>query len=132
MLSVRRRDTAPELALRSTLHRSGYRFFVDRRPIEKLNRRADIVFPRIKLAVFVDGCFWHGCHQHRQAPRSNADWWSEKIARVRKRDAETEELLVDAGWYVIRVWEHDDLEIAVARIAAAVVNLRLDDDLSGR
>jgi DNA mismatch endonuclease (patch repair protein) len=104
---VRRRDTAPEMLVRSLLHQRGLRFRVDR-PIAGLpRRRADIVFPRARVAVFIDGCFWHGCVEHCVAPKANASWWKEKIAANRRRDQETNVALEDLGWAVIRVWEHE-------------------------
>ena len=106
-----RRDTRPERALRQALHRQGLRYFVHRRPLEHLRREADIVFPRARVAVFVDGCFWHGCPLHGQrSPSTNSWYWVEKIATNKARDAETDELLVAAGWRVVRVWEHEDAE----------------------
>src|SRR4051794_10087946 len=100
-----RRDTVPELELRSALHRRGLRFFVDRAPLEsRPRRRADIVFPRVRVAVFVDGCFWHGCPEHASWPKANAEWWREKISRNRIRDEATDQALNRAGWTVIRVW----------------------------
>lgn len=83
MVANRRRDTSPELALRSALHRSGLRFRVDQPLPFDRRRRADIVFPRQKIAVFVDGCFWHGCPEHYSAPKANADLWREKVERIR-------------------------------------------------
>jgi DNA mismatch endonuclease (patch repair protein) len=124
MLAVRQRDTGPELALRKAVHRLGLRYFVDSAPMPSLRRRADLVFPRIRLAVFVDGCFWHGCEQHRVPPVANASWWQLKIARTRSRDKDTSAQLQAAGWTVIRVWEHDDAEEAALLVHAAVTRLR--------
>lgn len=114
------RDTAPEVAIRSAVHRRGLRFWVDRRPLPTLRRRADLVFPRAKVAVYVDGCFWHGCPVHGTWPKSNADWWRNKIKNNRLRDADTNRELAAAGWMVIRVWEHEDLEEAADAIARTV------------
>lgn len=119
MQAVKRRDTKPELLLRSELHRRGLRFFVDRAPLPKMRRRADLVFPRKKVAVYVDGCFWHGCPIHGTWPKNNAEWWRAKIEGNQARDRDTDKRLVDAGWTVIRVWEHEGL-IAADRVASAV------------
>jgi DNA mismatch endonuclease, patch repair protein len=119
MRGIRRRDTGPECQLRSMLHRRGYRFRVDFLiPVEGgRSPRADVVFTRQKLAVFVDGCFWHGCAEHAKPPKKNRDYWSPKIARNVERDKETNARLSAQGWTVLRVWEHDDLDEAVARIS---------------
>ncbi|MFD4369369.1 very short patch repair endonuclease [Rhodococcus sp. NPDC058521] len=112
----RRRDTKPEMALRRELHRRGYRYFVDRAPLRGLRRRADLVFPRRKVAVYVDGCFWHSCPQHATRPKNNAEWWAEKLAGNVRRDRDTDDRLTEAGWTVIRVWEHEDAVAAATRI----------------
>jgi DNA mismatch endonuclease (patch repair protein) len=108
MRKVRRRDTQPEIALRSELHRRGFRYFVDRAPLAWSRRKADLVFPRVRLAVFIDGCFWHGCPAHVDWPKSNALWWRAKIAATKARDREIDAALLGAGWHVTRAWEHDD------------------------
>jgi DNA mismatch endonuclease, patch repair protein len=108
MKAVRRRDTAPEREVRRELHRRGLRYRVDIAPVPEIRRRADIVFPRAKLAIFVDGCFWHGCARHRPLPRTNAEYWRMKIERNQARDIETDAALRKRGWRVLRVWEHDD------------------------
>jgi DNA mismatch endonuclease, patch repair protein len=120
MSRVKTRDTGPEVAVRSELHRLGLRFRIDRRPSARLRRRADILFPRQRVAVFVDGCFWHGCPEHVEWPSANGAWWRAKIEGTRIRDRETDELLATEGWSVIRVWEHDDPSAAAGRIAAVV------------
>lgn len=119
MRAVRRRDTAPEMALRRALHRRGHRYRVDMK-LPGLRRRADIVFTRAKVAVFVDGCFWHGCAQHGTAPKSNADFWANKISTNRARDRDTDERLEELGWRAVRVWEHEDVEAAVEVIESAL------------
>lgn len=106
MRANRGRDTAPELALRQALHARGLRYFVNRRPVKTIRRTADIVFPRARLAVFVDGCFWHGCPQHHTVAKSNAEFWATKVADNRRRDAETVQLLEEQGWRTVRIWEH--------------------------
>lgn len=113
-------DTKPELALRSALHRLGLRYFVHRRPLPGLRREADVVFPGVRVAVFLDSCFWHGCPEHVSWPRANAGWWREKIETTRHRDRETDARLAEAGWTVIRVWEHEDPVLAAERVAQAV------------
>ncbi|MEO7079221.1 very short patch repair endonuclease [Rhodococcus sp. BP22] len=119
----RRRDTGPELALRRELHRRGLRYFVDRAPLKGLRRRADVVFPRRKVAVYVDGCFWHSCPVHATSPRNNAQWWTDKLAANVIRDRDTDARLDAAGWTVVRVWEHE-----AARDAADKVARVLDED----
>jgi DNA mismatch endonuclease (patch repair protein) len=102
----RTRDTAPELHLRRELHRRGRRFYVDRAPLTGLRRRADLVFPRRKVAVYVDGCFWHCCPDHATHPKHNAAWWAAKLTTNVARDRDTDARLTAAGWVVVRVWEH--------------------------
>lgn len=116
MRNQRRRDTAPELALRRELHRRGRRFFVDRAPLSGIRRRADLVFPRLRVAVFVDGCFWHACPEHGRLPRSNRGWWQEKLAANAARDRDTDHRLVANGWRVVRVWEHEQVLTAADRV----------------
>lgn len=116
----RRRDTAPEMALRRELHRRGFRYFVDRAPLRGVRRRADLVFPRRRVAVYVDGCFWHSCPQHATRPKNNADWWADKLAGNVRRDRDTDERLAAAGWTVIRVWEHEDAVAAAQRVESAL------------
>jgi DNA mismatch endonuclease, patch repair protein len=106
MLGNKRRDTKPELAVRRLLHARGLRYRVDLAPLTGYRRRADVVFTRRHIAVFIDGCFWHGCPQHYRVPGTNAGYWQPKIARNVERDAETTVALVAAGWTVLRYWEH--------------------------
>jgi DNA mismatch endonuclease (patch repair protein) len=120
MSMQRRRDTAPEVALRRAAHALGLRYYVHRRPVPGLRREADLVFPRARVAVFVDGCFWHGCPDHGVAPRVNSEYWSSKLARNVVRDQETTAALSVAGWNVVRVWEHEAPASAAARVQAAV------------
>ncbi|MDP9412311.1 MAG: very short patch repair endonuclease [Actinomycetota bacterium] len=103
-----RRDTKPELALRSELHRRGLRFRVDF-PIEARGRRvrADVAFPRQRVAVFVDGCFWHRCPEHGRKPEVNLDYWQPKFRRNVERDRAVDAALRAAGWDVVRLWEHE-------------------------
>jgi DNA mismatch endonuclease (patch repair protein) len=121
MQSTPQRDTSPERALRSALHRRGLRFRIDRRVLEGSRRRADIVFVGARVAIFVDGCFWHGCPTHGTLPDvTNAYFWREKIRTNQERDANTNEDLRAAEWAVVRVWEHDDAELAAERICALI------------
>jgi DNA mismatch endonuclease (patch repair protein) len=114
-----RRDTPCELALRRAVHRLGLRFRVDR-PIVGTRRRADLVFPSARVAVFIDGCFWHGCPTHGTWPKANAAWWRQKIEENIRRDRHTDAVLLDAGWRVMRFWEHDDVTSAAAKIARVI------------
>ncbi|GAA1679653.1 very short patch repair endonuclease [Microbacterium lacus] len=123
MQSNRGRDTAPELAVRRRLHAMGLRYRASVRPMPNLRRTADIVFTRARIAVFIDGCFWHGCPEHYQAPVRNGDFWLAKRQRNRERDAETDAALTAAGWTPLRFWEHEvraDPALVAATIAAAV------------
>lgn len=119
MKAIRRRDTPYEVALRSELHRHGYRFKVDASPVPG-RRRADIVFTRKRVAVYVDGCFWHGCPQHAIWPRANADWWRTKIRGNVERDRATTSELLARGWRVVRVWDHQPLLDACAQVLAVL------------
>jgi DNA mismatch endonuclease (patch repair protein) len=112
------RDTKPEMAVRRALHAMGLRYRVDVRVIPSLNRRADLVFTRGKVAVFIDGCFWHGCPEHGTTAKTNSEYWGPKIERNRARDAETDMLLTSAGWRVLRFWEHDEISEVVTTIAS--------------
>lgn len=130
MQRQRRSGTAPEMAIRRELHRLGLRYRVDIAPVADQRRRADLVFPRAKVAVFVDGCFWHGCAQHGSWPKANAEWWRQKIARNRERDADTDAHLRAAAWLPIRVWEHEDPRTAAQHIAEAV-RFRRNPEMKG-
>jgi DNA mismatch endonuclease (patch repair protein) len=113
-------DTAPELAIRRVLHQSGYRYTVDKRPEKDINRRADIVFRSAKVAVFVHGCFWHGCPKHYVLPKSNRKYWSAKVKSNRARDSETKALLKKRGWLVLVAWEHQSTNFVYAKIEKAL------------
>nr|WTB36127.1 very short patch repair endonuclease [Streptomyces sp. NBC_00830] len=115
-----RRDTTPEVAVRKLLHAAGYRYRINERVPGMSRRTIDIAFTRAKVAVMIDGCFWHGCPEHATQPKSNAEWWREKLDRNMTRDVETTEHLVAAGWTVLRFWEHESAEDVASRIAAAV------------
>lgn len=116
MSRQRTRDTEPELLLRRELHRRGLRYRVDAPLPEMPRRRADILFTRAKVAVFVDGCFWHGCPEHKTAPTNNRVWWAAKLTRNVERDRETVDHLDSLGWTVLRVWEHEDMKHAASDI----------------
>lgn len=121
MRANRSRDTRPERALRSAIHALGLRYRVNTRPIKEVRRTADLVFPKIKVAVFLDGCFWHGCSEHyRPATGATAGFWHDKIADTRRRDLDTDQRLREAGWRVLRVWEHEEPGAAARRVANLV------------
>lgn len=124
MASQARRDTAPELALRRALWRRGLRYRVDRKVIPGFRRRADIAFIGPRVAVFVDGCFWHRCPIHGSAPKSNREWWEEKLSRNVARDRDTDARLEENGWYVVRIWEHEPIEGAALRVERVVRSRR--------
>jgi DNA mismatch endonuclease (patch repair protein) len=117
----RRTDTKPEVRIRSELHRRGLRFRKDF-PIQIDGRkvRPDIVFTRARVAVFVDGCFWHGCLEHQHIPKSNRDYWLPKLQRNIERDRQADEVLHHAGWTVLRAWEHEDVGATADRICAVL------------
>ena len=120
MVGNQKRDTRPELALRSALHRLGVRYRVHRQAFSGADCTADVVFASVHIAVFVDGCFWHGCPEHGVRPRTNRDYWDAKIARNVARDRRNDEALDAAGWTVVRVWEHEKPEEAAERISQLV------------
>lgn len=125
MQANRRRDTGPELRLRKMLHAAGYRYRCDYR-IDMGERRVrpDIVFTRARVAVFVDGCFWHSCPDHGGTPRRNLDYWIPKLTRNRQRDLDNTAALEAAGWRVVRIWEHTSMTDALAAVQAAVPSVR--------
>ena len=120
MSTLARSDTAPEMALRRALHRHGMRYRVQLPTPTNRRRKIDVAFTRAKVAVFVDGCFWHGCPAHGTRPASNPEWWDWKIKRNRDRDADTNLMLKEVDWEVVRVWEHADPEAAAATIKRIV------------
>lgn len=125
MLAQPSRDTGPELVLRRLLHARGLRFRVHRRLINGSARTTDIVFGPARVAVYVDGCFWHGCPIHYGAPSVNQGYWGPKIEKVRRRDRDTDSILATQGWEVVRIWEHDPMIEAAARIEQLVTARRL-------
>ncbi|MDV3291908.1 very short patch repair endonuclease [Mycobacterium avium] len=120
MQGNRSRDTAPELAVRRLVHAMGLRYRVNARPLPTVRRTADLVFTRRRVAVFIDGCYWHGCPDHHRQPSANADYWRAKVARNRARDAATDETLRAAGWTVLRFWEHQPPAEVAEAVRAAV------------
>jgi len=121
MRANRGRDTSPEVALRSALHSMGLRFRLHQRIVsDRPRRQVDIVFPGARVAVFVDGCFWHGCPKHGTKAKENARFWRLKVEDNRARDRDTTAQLRRAGWEVVRVWEHEDPTRAAMRIAERV------------
>jgi DNA mismatch endonuclease (patch repair protein) len=120
MRGNRAEDTRPERALRSLLHRRGLRFRKHYALLERGKCRADVAFPGARLAVFVDGCFWHGCPVHGSRPRTNGSYWNAKIERNIARDREYDALLGVAGWRILRIWKHEDPLDAALRIEQAL------------
>ncbi len=122
MQAQRRAHTNCELAVRRRLHALGMRYRVDMRPEQVIRRKADIVFTRRRIAVFIDGCFWHGCPAHWRPPRTNTEWWTAKIRTTQERDLQTTQMLAERGWVVLRFWEHDSPDEVVAAICAALTD----------
>ena len=121
MKANRRTNTKPELALRSALHAMGYRYRKDLRlDLPRRRVRPDIAFTSRKVAVFVDGCFWHACPDHGTQPKNNEWYWSPKLQKNVERDRAADQALTEAGWTVVRLWEHVPIEDAVAKVVAAV------------
>lgn len=120
MLRQATHNTRPEMALRRELHGRGLRYFVHRRPLPGVRREADLVFPGAKVAVFVDGCWWHGCPVHGGRAKTNASFWEEKIEGNRVRDVDTDERLTENGWMVVRIWEHEPASVAASVVEVAV------------
>lgn len=116
----RRRDTSIEFTLRSELFRRGLRYNVHRRPVAGLRREADIVFPRVRVAVFVGSCWWHARPTHGTVPSANRDWWKRKLEANRARDRDTTERFEADGWTVIRIWEHESVSEAANRVEVGV------------
>lgn len=131
MSTTKRRDTKPEVELRRALFRMGFRFRVDV-PINGSRRRTDIVFAADRVAVYVDGCFWHSCPEHGTVPKQNREWWVDKLAANKARDANTDERLEAAGWTVLRFWEHEDPDVAADRVATELLARRALDTPSFR
>ena len=132
MSRQRSKDTQVEMALRRIIHAAGLRYRVHQRPVKGVRREADIVFGPAKVAVFVDGCFWHGCPVHATWPKNNAEFWRTKIETNRRRDADTDVKLAAAGWMSVRVWEHEDAEDAAQRIVGTILERRAELRTAGR
>lgn len=121
MQANRSRDTKPELEVRRALHSLGLRYRVAIAPVPGIRRRADVVFRRARVAVFIDGCFWHGCPDHgRSSFNHNTDYWLAKISSNVERDADTTQRLQEAGWQVLRFWEHEDTAEVAERIRTVI------------
>ena len=124
MARQRSRDTGPEVAIRREMHRRGMRYRLCW-PVPGASRRTiDVALPGRRVAVFIDGCFWHGCPVHATWPKANAEWWAQKIRRNCERDLETDRLLGDQGWRVVRIWEHEAVTDGVDRIEDCLRELR--------
>lgn len=122
MRANRRRDTAPELAVRRALHARGLRFLVDVPvPGTSRRRRADVLLRGARIALFVDGCFWHSCPRHQHLPRANREWWTRKMASIVRRDRDTDRQVRAAGWMPVRVWEHEPAALVAGRVRALVL-----------
>jgi len=124
MVGNRSRDTSPELLVRSAVHSAGLRYRVAARPSKTVRRSADLVFRPQRVAVFIDGCFWHGCPDHFVLPKTNTDYWRAKIDGNQRRDAETDGLLAGEGWRILRFWEHDDPVDVADQIVTVVRRLK--------
>jgi DNA mismatch endonuclease, patch repair protein len=121
-------DTRPEVALRSEVHALGLRFRKHVAPLPGLRCRADLVFARQRVAVFVDGCFWHSCPEHGTSPATNSAYWQAKLGGNAQRDRRNDSVLEAAGWTVVRIWEHEDARVAALRVALAVRSRRANAD----
>ncbi|MEW9517873.1 very short patch repair endonuclease [Streptomyces tubercidicus] len=124
MQAIRSRDTEPERLIRRLVHAQGLRYRVAAKPLPGLRRTADMVFRPAKVAVFIDGCYWHGCPEHYVPPKTNPGYWSDKVAGNIARDRDTDRRLREAGWTVLRFWEHESPDACALQIAAMVSKLR--------
>jgi len=127
-----RRDTRPEREVRSQLHARGLRFRVDF-PLDvgDVRVRPDVVFTLWRIAIFIDGCFWHGCPEHGNTPNRNRDYWIPKLRRNVERDKTVDSALFLSGWVVIRAWEHEPVQGVVAQVVAAINTQRCADNRHG-
>ncbi|MEC3979835.1 very short patch repair endonuclease [Amycolatopsis sp. H20-H5] len=128
MSRQRSRNTGIELALRRELHGRGLRYRIHRCPLPSMRREADLVFGPSRVAVFIDGCFWHGCPEHATWPKRNGEFWRTKIEKNRARDIDTDRRLDAAGWVSARAWEHEDPADAASRIAVLLATRRRPHD----
>lgn len=124
MAKVRQKGTEAEIKLRRELYRCGLRYRVDYTVLQRPRRVADIAFPGIRVAIFVDGCFWHGCPEHATWPKQNADLWRQKIETNRARDADTDARLQAIDWMVLRIWEHESPVAAAETVTRLVAKAR--------
>ncbi|MEV6245449.1 very short patch repair endonuclease [Streptomyces sp. NPDC051742] len=124
MQAIRSRDTKPEQAIRRLVHAQGLRYRVAAKPLPGLRRTADMVFRPAKVAVFIDGCYWHGCPEHYVPPKTNPGYWSKKVEGNIIRDRDTDLKLTEAGWLVLRFWEHSAAEECAAEITQTVTERR--------
>ncbi|WP_446040454.1 very short patch repair endonuclease [Streptomyces sp. SID1121] len=124
MQAIRSRDTKPERLIRRLVHAQGLRYRVAARPLADLRRTADLVFRPAKVAVFIDGCYWHGCPEHYVSPKTNTGYWSGKVAGNIARDRDTDQRLAEAGWAVLRFWEHESADKCALLIANTVNDRR--------
>ena len=120
MRATGQKDTAAEMLVRRALHGMGLRYRLHLAPLPNLHRKADIIFRSRRIAVMIDGCFWHGCPLHGSQPKTNSSFWHNKIKTNQRRDRDTDRKITKAGWKIIRVWEHEDPSIAAERIAQIV------------
>lgn len=128
MKANRSRDTGPEWAVRQLLHAAGERYRVDwPLPFDR-RRRADLAFTRRKVAVMIDGCFWHRCPEHYVPPKSHADFWDKKTSATRERDRDTDARLTAMGWTVLRFWEHEQAQVVATQVQAVLQRLAATDD----
>lgn len=125
MQGNRGRDTKAEIAVRRLVHGQGLRYRVNARPEPDLRRTADLLFTRARVAVFIDGCYWHGCPEHFSMPATNRDYWSAKIGGNQERDAQTTAELARRGWLVLRFWEHEAPGAVADEICACVRDERI-------
>lgn len=119
-------DSGPEVRVRRALFTSGLRYRKQVPVPDRKRRTIDIAFPGAKLAVFIDGCFWHGCPEHRSKPKHNHEWWRAKLEGNRQRDVETDQILVEKGWKVMRFWEHDDPATVASVVSAYIASRRME------
>ncbi|MFD7787589.1 very short patch repair endonuclease [Streptomyces nojiriensis] len=124
MQAIRSRDTKPEKAIRRLVHAKGLRYRIAARPLPDLRRTADMIFRPARVAVFIDGCYWHGCPEHYVSPKTNPGYWSVKVAGNIARDRDTDRRLEEAGWLVLRFWEHEEPAACAEGIASVVQERR--------
>lgn len=131
MSRQQRRDTKPELLVRKILHSRGIRYRIDAAPETGMRCKADLLWRGLRLAVFIDGCFWHGCPEHATRPKANEAWWAEKLDGNIQRDRRTDLQLTTHGWTVLRFWEHEQPSIVADAICATLAELRIAGSRSG-